>query len=414
MRWRPFFVATCLLVAGCSHAPGEPETDLQAHEESAVNEAEAEPPNDMPEEPVDQFDFEAAISGVARIEAEVCDGRSVGTGFMIDERHIVTVAHVIEGATSILVEVNGDLAEAVTVGFDKERDIALLRSDIPLGDQTFELQDIHYATGDRIFAIGFPRGLDASLTTGVISNREIEFDFMPFSRFIQVDAPLNPGNSGGPMFNEAGDVIGIVDWGISESQGLNFAIATESIDRVVGAWIGEPAIPTEACEELEEPDEASEALAPMPELPTAAWDEDPIAPPPFLADMAGWPESHGFNCRLLAPTELWEENWDVNPVGGYRTGELLTSVEAEGTQAYISYWDLDNGNVLRFFEPGVWQQEYRGGGVARRLDDDVLLAIPGEDCFYEISGVFDFEAGWFMALTDWFWASLRRIDSSAG
>lgn len=160
--------------------------------------------------------------------------------------------------------------------------------------------------------------------------------------------------------------------------------------------------------------EPSKPLAPMPELPSAPWDDDPIAPPSFLADMAGWPESHGFNCRLLAPTELQEGNWDVNPVGGYRTGELLTSVEAEGAHAYISYWDLDNGNVLRFFEPGVWQQEYSGGGVARRLDDDVLLAIPGEDCFYEISGVFDFEAGWFMALIDWFWGSLRRIDSSAG
>ena len=204
---------------------------------AAVEEAEAEPAGDMPEA-VDQFDFEAAIGGVARIEAEVCDGGSVGAGFMIDERHIVTVAHVIE-ATSILVEVNGDLAEAVTVGFDKERDIALLRSDIPLGDQTFELQDIDYTTGDQISAIGFPRGLDASLTTGVISNREVEFDFMPFSRFIQVDAPLNPGNSGGPVFNEAGDVIGIVDWRLSESQGLNFAIAVSSVDRVVETWTEE-------------------------------------------------------------------------------------------------------------------------------------------------------------------------------
>ena len=247
MRWWLLFTATCLLAAGCSQSPGEPETDLQAVVEPAVEEAEAEPASDLPEEPVDQFDFEAAIGGVARIEAEVCDGGSVGTGFMIDERHIVTVAHVIEGATSILVEVNGDLAEAVTVGFDKERDIALLRSDIPLGDQTFELQEFDYTTGDQIFAIGFPRGLDASLTTGVISNREVEFDFMPFSRFIQVDAPLNPGNSGGPVFNEAGDVIGIVDWGISESQGLNFAIAVSSVDRVIGDWVGNEEAFTGGC-----------------------------------------------------------------------------------------------------------------------------------------------------------------------
>ena len=204
----------------------------------------------MSEEPVKQFDFETAIGGVARIEAEACDGGSVGTGFMIDERHIVTVAHVIEGAASVLVEVNGDLAEAVIVGFDKERDIALLRSDVPLGDQTFELQDIDYTTGDEVSAIGFPRGLDASLTTGVISNQEVEFDSMPFSRFIQVDAPLNPGNSGGPVFNEAGDVIGIVDWGLSESQGLNFAIAISSVDRIIGEWVGNAQVSSGDCASL--------------------------------------------------------------------------------------------------------------------------------------------------------------------
>ena len=249
--------ATCLLAAGCSQSPDELAGELQANEiaeataeDPDADEAAGEVDSEPSLTPVDQFEFETAIGGIARIEAELCDGDSVGTGFMIDERHIVTVAHVIEGATSILVEVNGDLAEAVIVGFDKERDIALLRSDIPLGDQTFELQDIDYTTGDEVSAIGFPRGLDASLTTGVISNQEVEFDSMPFSRFIQVDAPLNPGNSGGPVFNEAGDVIGIVDWGLSESQGLNFAIAISSVDRIIGEWVGNAQVSSGDCASL--------------------------------------------------------------------------------------------------------------------------------------------------------------------
>ena len=159
--------------------------------------------------------------------------------------------------------------------------------------------------------------------------------------------------------------------------------------------------------------EPSEPLAPMPELPTAAWDDDPITPPASLTGLAGWPESHGFNCSALAPTELWEGEWEIEGVHPGRLGNITTSVEADGALAYISYWPLDNQNVLRFFEPDVFQQEYRGGGVYRRIDNDVLLAIPGEDCFYEISGVFSLE-GWSMVLADWFWGSLRRIDSSAG
>ncbi len=242
MRYRSILPLVLILAAGCSQSPSE------ATLETAV---------DASEEPAREFDFETAIGGIVRIEAEVCDGRSIGTGFLVDERHIVTVAHVVDGASSIIVEVQGDLDEAVTVGFDEERDIALLRSDIPLGSESFEVGDVDYETGDDIFAIGFPRGLDASLTTGVISNRKVEFDFIPFSRFIQVDAPLNPGNSGGPVFNEFGDVIGIVDWGLSESEGLNFAVAVNSVDRIVDSWIGNEPVEAGSCgdapEELDPP-----------------------------------------------------------------------------------------------------------------------------------------------------------------
>ena len=391
MRWWLLFTATCLLAAGCSQSPGEPETDLQAVAEPAVEEAEAEPASDVPEEPVDQFDFEAAIGGVARIEAEVCDGGSVGTGFMIDERHIVTVAHVIEGATSILVEVNGDLAEAVTVGFDKERDIALLRSDIPLGDQTFELQEFDYTTGDQIFAIGFPRGLDASLTTGVISNREVEFDFMPFSRFIQVDAPLNPGNSGGPVFNEAGEIIGIVDWGISESQGLNFAIAVSSVDRVIDSWTESSTVPSGTCEGADDDgdsvgtnDEVAEA--PLPRLRSASWDEAPVLPPDSLSAVAYRWGDYGDWCSMIAPTghDGTGEEWQVEFFGSFRTGNSDFLISGGGTEIWLQVWGLEETEILEYFEPGVTEQYFEGGSVLRTLGDSRLIAIPGEECFYEI------------------------------
>lgn len=160
----------------------------------------------------------------------------------------------------------------------------------------------------------------------------------------------------------------------------------------------------------------SQPLAPMPEAPTAAWDDDPIAPPASLADMASaWEDNPvpGLDCRLLAPTELWPgiDAYDVNWVNPGRLGGRLSSIEVEGLQAYIHYWPLDNGNVLRFFKPDVWSREYKGGGVHRRVGNDVLLAIPGEDCFYEISGV-SYDGNWSNFHQDWFWGTLRRIGSS--
>ena len=164
--------------------------------------------------------------------------------------------------------------------------------------------------------------------------------------------------------------------------------------------------------------EPSQPLAPMPEPPTAAWDDDPIAPPASLTGMASaWEDNPepGLDCRLLVPTELWPgiDAYDVNWVHPGQLGGLLLSIEVEGLWAYIRYWPLDNGNVLRFFEPDVWSREYKGGGVYRRIGNDVLLAIPGEECFYEISGV-SYDWDWSNFHQAWFWGTLTRIDSSAG
>jgi S1-C subfamily serine protease len=193
------------------------------------------------------FEFEQASLGVVRIEAEGCLDGSVGTGVLVDERHVVTVAHVVAGSDEIYVETETEAGKAVAIGFDEERDLALLRTDAPIGSEYLPLGDYEYQTGDPISIIGFPLGLEASLVIGVISNDEVRFDDLPLSRFVQVDAPLNPGNSGGPVFNDDGDVIGLVDWKFSDAEGLSFAISTRSIDRIVESWIGSDAVTTGEC-----------------------------------------------------------------------------------------------------------------------------------------------------------------------
>ena len=99
---------------------------------------------------------------------------------LIDENHIVTVAHVVDEAQEIIAYVDDEIAIAEVVAIDLDRDLALLRTDIPVGSYYFSLGDFEYRTGDQISVIGFPLGLDLSLTVGTISNAEV-FGFPTFA-----------------------------------------------------------------------------------------------------------------------------------------------------------------------------------------------------------------------------------------
>ena len=191
--------------------------------------------------------FELVKGGVVRLEVATCEAGGIGTGFLIDENHIVTVAHVVDEAQEIIASVDDEIAIAEVVAIDRDRDLALLRTDIPFGSYYFSLGDFDYRTGDQITVIGFPLGLDLSLTVGTISNEEVSFDFLPLLTFMQIDAPANPGNSGGPVLNADGEVIGIVDWQISDTQGLNFAISVDSVDRIFSSWLDNTPISFPAC-----------------------------------------------------------------------------------------------------------------------------------------------------------------------
>lgn len=158
--------------------------------------------------------------------------QSLGSGFVIDpEGYIVTNNHVIQNAEQITVNFQDDTKlEAVVVGRDSKTDIALLKveSDKPLPFVTFGDSD-ETRVGDWVLAIGNPFGLGGTVTAGIISARARNINAGPFDDFLQTDAAINRGNSGGPMFNMRGEVIGISTAIFSPSGGnIGIGFATPS------------------------------------------------------------------------------------------------------------------------------------------------------------------------------------------
>ena len=154
---------------------------------------------------------------------------ALGSGFIIDAKGIViTNNHVIQDAEDILVRVNGDKEyEAKIIGKDPLSDIAVLQIDskdkfIPVKFGNSDKARI----GDWVIAIGNPFGLGGTVTAGIISARNRSIGLARYEDFIQTDASINQGNSGGPLFDMNGDVIGIntAILGQSGSIGIGFAI----------------------------------------------------------------------------------------------------------------------------------------------------------------------------------------------
>jgi len=156
--------------------------------------------------------------------------QSLGSGFIIDPSGvIVTNNHVIDGADEITVTLQDNTTlKATVVGHDDRWDLAVLKvtPDKPLPAVHFGDSD-GSRVGDWVLAIGNPFGLGGSVTAGIVSARGRDIQQGPYDDFIQTDAAINKGNSGGPLFNMAGDVIGINTAILSPSGGsigLGFAI----------------------------------------------------------------------------------------------------------------------------------------------------------------------------------------------
>ena len=167
---------------------------------------------------------------------------ALGSGFIIDEKGIVvTNNHVIDGAEDIVVQVNGEKKfKAKVIGADPLSDIAVLQIEnnekfIPVNFGNSDKARI----GDWVIAIGNPFGLGGTVTSGIISARNRSIGLTRYEDYIQTDASINQGNSGGPLFNMNGDVIGIntAILGRSGNVGIGFAIPSNSAKQVIDQLI---------------------------------------------------------------------------------------------------------------------------------------------------------------------------------
>jgi putative serine protease PepD len=211
--------------------------------------------------------YDGAKDAVTYIVADTAQGQATGSGFVISsDGLIVTNDHVVDGATSGQVKVgtSDQAQDATIVGVDPSRDLALLKVDghdlptLTLGDSS------SIGVGDATYAIGNPFGLDNTLTTGIVSalQRNLQApDGATIAGAIQTDAALNPGNSGGPLLDAGGKVIGVnsqIETGSTGGAqggnvGIGFAIPASTVKAFVEQAKAGKLAPEQADEQQTDP-----------------------------------------------------------------------------------------------------------------------------------------------------------------
>lgn len=178
-----------------------------------------------------------------RPESEGLRSVNIGTGFVFDSRgYILTNEHVVNGATTVLLRQYGKQkqVEASVVASDYRHDIAILKAPIQLPPTVLKLSSQKQAhPGEWVVAIGSPLGLDHTVTVGIISAiaRPLKIGDRDYPNLLQTDAAINRGNSGGPLINLRGEIVGMNTAVSQSSQGIGFAIAADvlrdSVERLL-------------------------------------------------------------------------------------------------------------------------------------------------------------------------------------
>jgi S1-C subfamily serine protease len=187
-------------------------------------------------------------SGLVRVEASSCGARLVGTGFLVDGRHVATAEHVVTGATRIVLRGrDGRVLGAGTLsGADRGLDVALIRSDRAIPGHVFSLSGRSPRAGERLSALSFGsaargrmRGFARLLADGGRVSQPL----------IQTDAPIRAGDSGGPLVSgRDGSVLGLVDLSAATRGGPSFAVEARVARPLLARWRHDPeAVPQRRC-----------------------------------------------------------------------------------------------------------------------------------------------------------------------
>ena len=182
------------------------------------------------------INIDAVLGSVVTIAVSKSNGNlSTGSGFFVDSRCLlITNAHVVDNGEAIMIGNSMKrVFSAEVVAVDEKRDLALLQADttscvpLPLGDSQ------EAKIGQEVFAFGSPRGLSGTVTKGIVSSMRNDRGI----QLIQLDAAINAGNSGGPLVNGNGVVIGVNTFGLKNTEGLNFAVASDEIKKAFSMFL---------------------------------------------------------------------------------------------------------------------------------------------------------------------------------
>lgn len=184
-------------------------------------------------------DFEGERGG-RQSKPQPRQGMSQGSGFFVSQDgYVVTNNHVVQNAVEVqLVTDDGKTLDAKVVGTDPRTDLALLKVKDGGSFQYVNLSQAKPRIGDWVLAVGNPFGLGGTVTAGIVSAQGRDIGSGPYDDYLQIDAPVNKGNSGGPTFNQRGEVVGVNTAIFSPSGGsvgIAFAIPASTVEQVVDA-----------------------------------------------------------------------------------------------------------------------------------------------------------------------------------
>jgi hypothetical protein len=334
------------------------------------------------------------------------DGHPVaqGTGFLVSkDGRIVTNYHVIKGASSAIVKLPDGAFYDVdgVVAFDKARDLAVIKAH----GQNFRVVTLgnsdRVQVGEEIVAIGSPLSLESTVSSGIVSGiRTIKEEG---GKFLQITAPISPGSSGGPLFNMAGEVVGITTLYLKGGENLNFAIPVNDAKLLLSTGSKVQDFPVET---VVAKSEAHAEAAPSPSVsPTAArayykqfydtgkldgliptlvcFDDDPKNSQDFFTL-----EEEVYNERYAKSANAHVENLKKE-----RSGEVVDDTEAWQTMRSIEasepdvFFIDDNSLALTGILYGTDPQEYlRGGGRVMLFGSYVKGVAPSIDSVFRWSG----------------------------